>query len=278
MQVQIGKFTVTSIVDAAQVDGPALVSYEPRAAEAICKAAGVGFAEDKFPMAIHAFVIEGPGVCIAVDAGSAKGFADGKAAFYGENFHRAGFVPEQITHLVLTHLHVDHVGFMRDAQGEGFFARAELVLSKAELDFVLDQGIYDAGHPALQSSMDLGRASIAPYADRTRTIDAPGQIVPGLTLVPLYGHTMGHSGVMIEDDGARLLIIGDVVHQPMMQAARPDWSCVFDASKSRAEATRRAVFAKAADEALMIAGMHLAAPGFAHMRRVGDAFAIDPIS
>lgn len=278
MQIKVGKFSVTSITDAVAIKRPPLVPFDAVEAEAICAAAGVKSVKDGFAMAIHAFVIEGPGVCIAVDTGSPKSFADGKASLYGENFRKAGFVPEQVTHLVLTHLHVDHVGFMRDAHGAAYFPNAELLLSKAEHDFVTDQTIYDAGGPALQSSMDLGRASIAPYKDRTRIIDAPGEILPGLTLVPLYGHTKGHSGVMIEDGAARLLIFGDVVHQPVMQAARPDWACIFDASKSHAETTRRAVLAQAADEGLMVAGMHLAAPGFAHVRRAGDAFAIDPIS
>ncbi|MFT6605680.1 MAG: glyoxylase-like metal-dependent hydrolase (beta-lactamase superfamily II) [Halocynthiibacter sp.] len=278
MQVKIGKFTVTSIVDAIDIDGAPLVSYEAQAAAAIYAAAGIDFVEDKITMSIHAFVIEGPGICIAVDTGSPLSFANGMASKYGENFRAAGFTPEQITHVVLTHLHIDHVGFMRDASGAAFFPNAELLLSKAELDFVMDQEIYDAGPPARQSSMDLGRASIAPYKARTRAIDAPGEIVPGLTLVPLYGHTAGHSGVLIEDGEARLLIFGDVVHHPVLQSARPDWACIFDASKPLGEATRRGVFAQAADEGLLVAGMHLSPPGFAHVRRAGDAFAIDPIS
>ena len=78
--------------------------------------------------------------------------------------------------------------------------------------------------------------------------------------------------------GGRLLIWGDIVHAPDIQSRRPEAAVIFDVDQPMAIATRRAVLARAADEGLTVAGMHMHFPAFARIVRDGDAFAIRPVA
>lgn len=272
--ISIGDFEITALLDGVDHSGPPLIGYDPDDAKQICESAGVPFVEGTLPLAIHAFVVSGPGVLMVIDTGSFDEFSSGNVGFFAREFTRAGFDPMDVTHVVLTHLHIDHVGHLCTADGGAVFGGAELVISAAEYAFTHDDAIYAAGPEMLQRSIARGRRVLAPYGDRTRKIDGAGMIAPGIEMVPMPGHTVGHSGVMV---AGRLLIVGDVLHQPVLQAARPDWACVFDADKDLARATRRAILARAADQGIVLGGMHLDPPGFARVQRAGNAYAITPI-
>jgi glyoxylase-like metal-dependent hydrolase (beta-lactamase superfamily II) len=117
-------------------------------------------------------------------------------------------------------------------------------------------------------------AAVAPYADRFATFDE-GEIVPGITVVKLPGHSPGHSGFRIADGGQSLLVWGGIAHVPDLR--RPDVGMVFDADPDLAIRTRRAVFAEAASTRELVAGMHLLFPGFAHVLAEDDAYRLVPI-
>jgi glyoxylase-like metal-dependent hydrolase (beta-lactamase superfamily II) len=117
---------------------------------------------------------------------------------------------------------------------------------------------------------------VAPYGERFSTFEG-GEITAGITVVPLPGHTPGHSGFRIHDGGHSLLIWGDVSHVPDLQSRRPDVGMVFDADPVEARATRRAAFVAAADSGELIGGMHLLFPGFIHVARDGDVFRFVPL-
>jgi glyoxylase-like metal-dependent hydrolase (beta-lactamase superfamily II) len=90
-------------------------------------------------------------------------------------------------------------------------------------------------------------------------------IFPGIEIVAAHGHTPGHSGFRVTSEGEALLIWGDIVHSAAIQFARPEIAIAFDANQKTAIATRRAVFARAAREKILIGGMHLPFPGLGHV-------------
>jgi len=113
------------------------------------------------------------------------------------------------------------------------------------------------------------------YGDRIRPVRG-GPVAPGITLVPHPGHTPGHSGYLIESRGERLLIWGDIVHQPHIQLARPEAGSLWDVDHTAAVATRRRVLDLAAREGLTVAGCHLDFPAVGHIARAGDGYAFVP--
>jgi glyoxylase-like metal-dependent hydrolase (beta-lactamase superfamily II) len=129
---------------------------------------------------------------------------------------------------------------------------------------------------------NLVEAGVAPddvdaifLSGRTRTISG-GEVARGVTMVPLPGHTPGHSGYMVEGGGKRLFLWGDIVHLPTFQPARPYASLIFDVDQPLARQTRKQTFEQAIADDLEVGGGHLLAPGFARVERAGTAYRIVP--
>ena len=102
------------------------------------------------------------------------------------------------------------------------------------------------------------------------------EVVPGVTRVPLPGHTPDHSGYRVESNGERLLIAADVVHLPQIQFPRPDAGVAFDVDGEQARRTREALFAKLAATGEMIAGHHIDFPGVGYVAADGDGYRFLP--
>ncbi len=96
-------------------------------------------------------------------------------------------------------------------------------------------------------------------------------ISPEIRLTPTTGHTPGHVSVLIESEGERAMITGDIMHHPV-QIAHPDWAPSFDSDKNAAIATRRRVLGEVADEPILVIGTHFAAPTAGRVRRDGGAY------
>ena len=113
------------------------------------------------------------------------------------------------------------------------------------------------------------------FANSIRTFEET-DAVPGLRPVPLPGHTPGHTGYMLEDGEARLLVWGDVMHIQDVQERRPEVGIGFDSDRAGAVASRRRALEMAASERMLVAGMYLHFPGFAHVARAGEGYVLVP--
>ena len=110
----------------------------------------------------------------------------------------------------------------------------------------------------------MAQRQMAPYLDRLQTF-TEGEVAPGITAVPLPGHTPGHTGYRIESGAESLLIWGDITHVPEVQIPRPDVTVIYDVDPGQAEASRRRILAETATAGQLVAGMHIHFPGYAHV-------------
>ena len=190
------------------------------------------------------------------------------------NLAAAGVDPGEVDLVLLTHLHPDHTGALTK-DGEAVFANAELALAEAEAGFWLDEPNMAKAGEDKRSYFKSAQAAVKPYRDRMRMLGS-GVAAPGITPVPLHGHTPGHTGYRIDDGGDSLLIWGDIMHVPDVQSVRPEVGMVFDNDPEQADETRRRLLDMVASERMAIAGMHLHFPAFSHLARAGEAYALVP--
>ena len=228
--------------------------------------------------AIHALVIETPSVSIVVDTCVGNDKARQVPAWnmlqtaFLDDMAAAGHPPESIDFVMCTHLHVDHVGWntrLVDGRWRPTFANAKYLFGRREYEFWSARGDDERFGPVFSDS-------VKPVIDAglVELVETDHLITPGIRLVATPGHTPGHVSVMIESNGERALITGDMLHHPC-QLAHPEWGAVVDEDKPQAVATRRHVFETFADTPTLVIGTHFAAPTAGLIVRDGDAYRLD---
>ena len=266
---QIGEFSVTAVSDgylSASLDF--LSNIDPADASGLQKAAGVS---DPSSIHINCYLIQGRGHTILIDAG-AGGFKQWGGDLRS-NLARAGVQPSGIDTILLTHAHPDHVGGLLDASGEIAFPNAGLVVHQREVAFWEDDGNLSRASERARGNVLFARKVFDKYRERMRTF-THSEVLPGISAMPLPGHTAGHSGYRLESEGRSLLVWGDIVHFPQIQIPRPDVSIAFDQDPLLSVTTRSKLLDVVSSDNLLVAGMHLGEPGFAHIQRTGKSYEV----
>jgi glyoxylase-like metal-dependent hydrolase (beta-lactamase superfamily II) len=210
--------------------------------------------------AVNTFIIRSGGRVALVDTGCGTRMQASGGRMLA-NLAAAGIGLAEIDTILLTHMHPDHSNGLAD---------------EAEAAFWLDDAaMARADETSRLRNFQHARQQIAPYAARHRRFTG-GEVFPGVTALPFPGHTPGHTGYLLASGGETLLIWGDIVHVPEVQVPRPEVTMAFDIDAAQAAATRRRVFDMVATDGLLVAGMHLHFPGYAHLLRQGEGYALLP--
>lgn len=226
---------------------------------------------------VNAYLIYSAGRLALIETGSGD-YLLPTAGKLQQNLKAAGVDPAAIERVILTHMHPDHSAGLTDPKtGTKLFPNAELVVNENEpRHWQDDSAMARASERAKKLYFQCAREQMAPYHNVMHRFSGSVEVFPGVTSVPLHGHTPGHSGYMISSGNDSLLIWGDIVHVPEIQVPRPEVTIEFDTDPHAAAATRKRVFDMAATDRQLIAGMHVHFPGFAHVVKHGDSYAMLP--
>lgn len=169
----------------------------------------------------------------------------------------AGYSPDQISIVVLTHMHGDHIGGMM-TDGAPTFANARYVTGQAEFDHWAAAG--NAGFDA----------NVRPMAENMTFLGNGQDVVSGITGMAAFGHTPGHMVYRLDSAGEGLVIFADLANHPVWSLARPDWEVRFDADKEAAAASRRNVLGMIAADRIPAIGYHMPFPAVGYVDTGSD--------
>lgn len=270
----VGDIRATLVSD-GQIGFPALPAYAPGVAEGAVHGAMARhhLAPPTYRLDANVLLLETEARTILVDTGWGGGVGPTVGGLSG-TLARLGIAADAIDTVVLTHIHPDHVGGLFGADGALALASARVVVTAEEIAgwrgsdpfgaMDVDAALRPLFHAAAQNVTSLG--------DRLDTVAMDAEIAPGVTLVPLPGHTPGHAGVAVRSHSETLLFAADAIHDPAFDVEHPSWRTAFDHDPARAEATRRAVLAQAVAERTLVAATHMPFPGLGHLNAEGEAF------
>lgn len=177
----------------------------------------------------------------------------------------AGIAPEQITIVVLTHMHGDHIGGVAGDSGPTF-PNARYVTGKVE-----------HAHWA-QAGNEGFDQKIRPLTDKTTLLEEGGEVVAGITALEAFGHTPGHMAYLLESEGQKLMITADTANHYVWSLQKPDWEVRFDADKAQAAASRRKIFGMLAAEHIPFIGYHMPFPSIGYVESTGEGFRFSPVT
>jgi glyoxylase-like metal-dependent hydrolase (beta-lactamase superfamily II) len=184
----------------------------------------------------------------------------------------AGYTPDQVSVVVITHMHGDHIGGLMEG-GAPAFKNARYVAGQAEFDFWKDEA--RVGTPAENGHKGVLK-NVVPLAEKTAFIGDGADVVPGITAMAAFGHSPGHMIFKIESEGKGLVLTADTANHFVLSLQRPDWEVKFDMDKAQAAATRKKVFDMIATDRLPFVGYHMPFPSVGFIERIDQGYRFVP--
>lgn len=271
----LGDFEVTALSDGTvplEVK-KLLTNTTPTRVDALLKRA---FLADPVETSVNAYLVNTGAKLVLIDAGAGTLFGPTLGGLVA-NLKAAGYQPEQVDEVYITHMHPDHVGGLV-AAGAPAFPQAIVRADRRDADFWLAQATLDAAPESDKGFVRGAMASINPYvaAGRFKPFDGAGELVPGIRAVPTYGHTKGHTMYVVESKGQVLAVLGDLMHVAAVQFPEPAVTIRFDTDPKRAAIVRKRVYADSAARRHWLAVAHLPFPGIGHIRPDGHGYVYVP--
>lgn len=238
--------------------------------EAVRDDAVARWGKPKVSIPVNCFALRGADGISLVDAGTGPSWGEAMGHAPAA-MAKAGIAPGEVERVMITHLHGDHALGLFHGDGARF-PRAEIIVPEADFGFFGDEANRARTPQNKQGGFAVAAAVKKHYAGRIRPAPT-GSVRPGMALVPLPGHTAGHSGYLIDGEQA-LLLWGDALHLSDLQASDPDIGFVYDFDAAAARASRRAILARAASEGWIVSGGHI--EGFRRVVEKGAGYELVP--
>src|SRR6218665_4060602 len=231
-RLMVGQAEVTSLSDGTVALPVDQLLHAP--AGRVAQGLKQNFQKAPLETSVNAWLINSGGRLVLVDAGAGSLFGPTLGQLLTQ-IRAAGYQPEQVDDILITHMHPDHVGGLA-ADGQRVFPNATVHADRRDADFWLSQARADAAPAESKGFFQGAMASLTPYVKAGRFVpfDRDGEVLPGIRTLATHGLTAGHTSYVLESQGQRLVLIGDLIHVASVQLASPEVTIAFDSDQPQA--------------------------------------------
>jgi len=243
--------------------------------EALAKA---GLTTEFMPIPLTVVVLKIGDKYVMIDSGSGVGQWQANATNLPSNMKAAGIDSSQISTILVSHFHPDHVwGLMEKGTNAAVFPNAELIVSSTEYKWWTEPGrvekLPEGRRPAGKRIGD-----VFPTWKNWKLVEDNAEVAPGVRLLAAPGHTPGHSAFLVTSGKDQLMVSNDAMYVPALLAPHPDWQGAYDQDGATAVTTRRKLMDQVIADKMMVCGAHFPFPGRGTFTKDGDVYAFAPLA
>jgi glyoxylase-like metal-dependent hydrolase (beta-lactamase superfamily II) len=276
-RIMLGDFEVTALNDGT-IDLPVdklLFNTTPAAVHTALAQAHLSLPTET---SVNAFLVNTGTKLVLIDSGAGTSFGPTVGRLVA-SLQAAGYRPEQVDEIYITHMHGDHLGGLAP-NGKLAFPNAVVRAEKHEADYWLSKANMDKAPAEHRDSFKGAMALVQPYQakNRFKPFEGDVELVPGVRSHTAFGHTPGHTTYFVESHGQKLQLIGDLIHVGAVQFDNPAVTVEFDSDTKTAAAARKKEFDAAAKGGYMVGAAHLQFPGLGYLRTEGKGYRWVPVN
>ena len=221
---------------------------------------------------MNAFLVQKGDRNLLIDAGCRELFGP-TCGFIQDALGEIELSTDDITDLFFTHLHPDHIAGALNTDGTAVFKNANLQVVEAEYNFWQADN-FDAIEVNGADWAGVAKGVLNAYKDRLELTTPEKEIISGISLVDIPGHTPGHAGFRVDSDNESLLHLGDIMHFQNLQLIDPNVSTIFDIDYETALTSRKRILDMVSADGNLCTSGHWLSPKFGHIERHGSGYAM----
>ena len=227
------------------------------------------------PISFTVLLVNTGNKLVMIDAGTGGQVAD-TAGFMMTTLAAIGIAPAAIDTIVISHFHPDHIDGLKTKDGDKVFPNAEILVPEPEWTYWMDDGEMSKAPDRIRTYFLNARRIFGDMAKDVRRFKPGAEVAPGITSIPAFGHTPGHTAFAIASGKQSMLAMSDTVRDPYLFARYPDWQPLFDMDGPLAVKTRRQMLDRAAADRMLVEAYHFPFPATGHIARSGKGYELVP--
>jgi len=228
------------------------------------------------PTSFTALLVNTGSKLILVDTGTAGQLGPTTGHMPGA-LAAAGVQPAQIDTILISHFHPDHINGIKDKDGKKVFANAEIQVPAPEWAHWMDDAKMNSAPEAARGGFLNVRRIFRDIAGEVTRFEPGSEVAPGITSIPAYGHTPGHTAFTVSSGNQSMLVLGDTTNHPWLFARRPEWQGAFDSDGPMAVETRKRLLDRAAADKLLVQGYHFPFPASGYIVKTATGYDVVPV-
>lgn len=226
----------------------------------------------QMPLGLNSLLVRSQGKTVLIETGVGEkerplGQTERPAGTLLDEMAAIGVAPEDVDVVINSHLHADHCGWntRKDAAGAYVptFPNARYLIQRAEWDAAIAPNERTRATYLPENMLPLEEGG------RLELIDGETRVTDEITIIPTFGHSMGHASIILASGGESAVYIGDMIQHPV-QLERAPWVSSFDIYPLEAMETKKAVVTRAIAEKQLVIAVHADFPGLGYMTESAD--------